>query len=152
MHEAVALAESSSELRDDLELLPWLAVGPIFLRESGTGRGLLDHALATARARAAVGVLPFVLNLIARDHATTDRWALAATSDREAIELARESDQQTPLAFALWGLAWLQARRGREDGCQAYAAEAFRLCEQLGTRLHEVWATAAVGELALGLG
>ena len=152
IHEAVALAESSVDLRNDLQLLHWLAVGPIFLRESGTGRGLLDHALATARARAAVGALPFVLSLIARDHATTDRWTLAETSYREAIELARESDQQTALAFALSGLAWLQARRGREQECRTLVVEALALCDQLGTRLHEVWATAALGELALGLG
>ncbi len=152
IHEAVALAESSAELRNDLQLLAWLAVGPIFLRESAAGRGLLDHAIATARARAAVGALPFVLSLVARDHATTDRWTVAETAYREAIDLARESDQQTALAFALSGLAWLQARRGREEECRAHVAEALALCEQLGTRLHQVWASSALGDLALGLG
>ena len=34
---AVALAEGSDELRDDPDLLPWLAIGPIFLREAGPG-------------------------------------------------------------------------------------------------------------------
>ena len=152
IHEAVALAESSAELRNDLQLLAWLAVGPIFLRESAAGRGLLDHAIATARARAAVGALPFVLSLVARDHATTDRWTVAETAYREAIDLARESDQQTALAFALSGLAWLHARRGREEECRAHVAEALALCEQLGTRLHQVWASSALGDLALGLG
>ena len=45
IHEAIALAENSAELRDDLQLIPWLAVGPLFLREAGTGRPLLEHAL-----------------------------------------------------------------------------------------------------------
>ena len=152
IHEAVALAESSVELRNDLQLLSWLAVGPIFLRESAAGRGLLDHAIATARARAAVGALPFVLSLVARDHATTDRWTVAETCYREAIDLARESDQQTALAFALAGLAWLEARRGSEAECRAHVAEALALCDQLGTRLHQVWGSAALGDLALGLG
>jgi DNA-binding CsgD family transcriptional regulator len=152
IHDAIALAESSAELRDDHQLIPWLAVAPIFLREAGTGRSLLEHALTTARARAAVGALPFVLNLIARDHATTDRWALAEATYREAIDLARETDQQTDLVFGLAGLAWLQARRGREQECRTCAAEALKLCDQLGTRLHEIWATAALGELELGLG
>ena len=67
IHEAVALAEGSAELRDDVELLPWLAVGVISLRESGPARSLLDRALSSARERAAIGALPFVLNLIARD-------------------------------------------------------------------------------------
>jgi hypothetical protein len=88
LREAISLAEASAELHDDLRLLPWLAIGPIFLREAGTGRWLLEHALRTARARAAVGALPFVLDLIARDEATTDRWAVAEATYRESIELA----------------------------------------------------------------
>ena len=152
LREAVALAEGSAELRDDLQLLPWLGLGPIFLRETGAGRTLLEQALRTARARSAVGELPFVLNLLARDQATTDRWAVAEATYREAIDRARESGQQTGLAFATAGLAWLLARRGREQECRACADEALSLSRGLGTRLHEIWATAALGELELGLG
>jgi DNA-binding CsgD family transcriptional regulator len=122
------------------------------LREADAGRSMLEPVLRTARARAAVGALPFVLNLIARDQATTDRWAIAGATYQEAIGLARESGQQTELAFGLAGLAWLQARRGREQECRRCATEALRLSAELGTRLYEVWATAALGELELGLG
>jgi DNA-binding CsgD family transcriptional regulator len=152
VREAVALAENSAEVRDDLGLLPWLAVAPLFLRQGDAGRSLLGHALQAARSRAAVGVLPFALNLIARDQATTDRWAVAEATYREAIDLARESGQQTELAFGLAGLAWLHARRGREAEGRACAAEALGLCQGMGTRLHEIWATAALGELELGRG
>jgi DNA-binding CsgD family transcriptional regulator/tetratricopeptide (TPR) repeat protein len=152
LHEAVTLAENSAEVRGDLRLLPWLAFAPLFLRETGTGRSLLEHSLQMARAHAAVGVLPFALNLIARDRATTDRWAVAEATYQEAIGLARESGQQTQLAFGLAGLAWLQGRRGREQDCRACADEALELCKDLGTRLLEVWATAALGELELGSG
>lgn len=152
IHDAIALVESSPELTNDLQLLPWLAVAPIFLREAGVGRDLLQQALETARERAALGALPFVLNLIARDQATTDRLAVAEATYREATELARESDQRTELVFGLAGLAWLNARRGREQACRSCAAEALELSHELGTRLHEVWATTALGELELGLG
>jgi DNA-binding CsgD family transcriptional regulator len=152
VHQAVALAERSASLRDDLQLIPWLALGPIFLRQTGAGRPLLEHALRTARERAAVGALPFVLNLIARDQAATDRWATAGATYEEAIELARESEQQTELTFGLAGLAWLQARRGRERECRACAAEALGLSQELGMGIHEIWAAAALGELELGLG
>ena len=93
-----------------------------------------------------------MLNLVARDQATTDRWAVAEATYREAIDLARESGQQTELVFGLAGLAWLQARRGRDRECRACAAEALALSRELGTRLQEIWATAALGELELGLG
>ena len=149
---AIALAETAPGLDDDVRLLPWLAVAPIFLRKAQTGRGLLERALDSARARAAIGALPFVLSLIARDQATTDRLAVAEATYREAIELARESDQRTDLVLGLSGLAWLEARRGREPECRAHAAEARALCEELGTRLMEVWLAAALGELAVGLG
>ena len=149
---AIDLAESASELRDDLDLLPWLAVAPIFLRETGSGRTLLDQSLEVARARSALGVLPFMLNLIAIDHATTDRWAVAEATYLEAIGLARETGQQTDLVFGLSGLARLQARRGRETECRANVAEALELSAYLGTRLHEVWAIEALGVLDLGVG
>jgi DNA-binding CsgD family transcriptional regulator len=152
VREAVTLAENSAELRDDLRLLPWLAVAPLFLRHGNVGRSLLGPALQTARSRAAVGVLPVALNLIARDQATTDRWAVAESTYHEAIDLARESGQHTERAFGLAGLAWLHARRGREAEGRAAAAEALELCQGTGMRLHEIWAMAALGELELGLG
>jgi len=152
LHYATELAENSPDLREDLQLMPWLAVGPLFLREAGTERSLLEPVLRTARARTAVGALPFMLNLIARDQATTDRWAIAEASYEEAINLARESGQRTELTFGLAGLAWLQARQGREQECRGCAAEALQLAADLGMRLHEIWATAALGDLELGLG
>ena len=94
----------------------------------------------------------FVLYLLARDQATSDRWAVAEATYQEAIGLARESDQRTDLAFGLVGLAWLQARRGRAQETQALAAEAIQMSADLGARLYEVWANAALGELELGLG
>jgi DNA-binding CsgD family transcriptional regulator len=152
IQEAVALAGASAELRNDLRLVPWMAIAPIFLREAGTGRVLLDHALEVARQHSAIGALPLVLNLIALDHATTDRWAMAEATYLEAIGLARETGQQTDLVFGLSGLARLQARRGREGECQANVEEALALCDRLGTRLHEVWVVEALGMLKLGLG
>jgi DNA-binding CsgD family transcriptional regulator len=152
IHEAITLIERAQELHDDLRLLPWLTLAPIFLRETGVGRSLIEHALKIARERAAVGALVPVLGLLARDQATTDRWAVAESMYREAIELARESDQRTGLTFGLSGLAWLHARRGREQACRQAATEAMAVSVELGTRLYEVWATSALGELELGLG
>ena len=152
LREAVRVAEAAPELREDTRLLPWLVLAPVFLREASTGRELIEQALEAARAQAAVGTMPFALNLIARDQATTDRWAVAEATYSEAIELARETGQQAELAFGLAGLAWLQARRGREPECRALAAEALPPLAELGLGLYEVWTRAALGELELGQG
>jgi DNA-binding CsgD family transcriptional regulator len=151
IHTAIAVAERS-DLLGDARLVRWLALAPMFLREAESGRSLIERALLAARARSAIGELPLVLNLIARDDATTDHWTSAEAAYREAITLARENDQRTDLAFGLSGLAWLLARRGDEEESRALADEALSLSQDLGTELHAIWATAALGDLELGLG
>jgi DNA-binding CsgD family transcriptional regulator len=149
---AVEILEESDELRDDPELLVWSALGPLWLREVHAGRGLIEKAFEHARAHTAVGVLPTLLQHLARDQATTDQWPAAEASYDEAIRLARETGQRTELAASLAGLAWLEARRGQETACREHAAEAATLCEELGVGLHAVWAIQALGDLELALG
>jgi DNA-binding CsgD family transcriptional regulator len=150
--QAVEIIEQSDELRDDPGLLAWAAVGPIWLREAQTGRGLIDRAAERVRAQAALGALPYLLHLLARDQATTDQWAAAATSYDEAIRLGRETGRRVDLAASLAGLAWLEARQGHESPCREHAAEAMKMCEELGVSLYGVWAIHALGDLELGQG
>jgi DNA-binding CsgD family transcriptional regulator len=149
---AVEVVQASAELRADPRLLAWTAMGPIWLREAGETRRLVDAALETARARAAIGALPFLLQHVAHDQAASDRWGAAHASFDEAIRLARETGQQTELAAALAGLAWLEARRGEENACRTLAAETIDLTSRLGVALYEIWAITALGDLELGLG
>lgn len=150
--QAVELLEESDELRDDPGLLVWAAVGPLLLREASTGRELIERASERVRAQGALGALPYLLHLLARDQATTDQWTAAEASYDEAIRLGRETGQRVEVAAALAGLAWLEARQGREANCREHAAEATKLCEQLGMGLFGVWAIQALGDLELGLG
>jgi DNA-binding CsgD family transcriptional regulator len=153
LHEAVAITDTAALADSDSSLLPWIAMGPLFLRESSeSGRAQVDAVLGFARARAAIGTLAFVLDLCGRDQAASDRWRLGEATYLEAISLARESDQQTCLVFALAGLALLQARQGRDGDCRANAAEAMSLSAELGTRLQTLWSLLALGELELALG
>jgi hypothetical protein len=140
---ATLLDEARVETHDPTRLveIDWLA-GRI---AASRGPVMHGHALLTAAAERADGELAVAMLVeaaIARDQATTDRWALAEVSYREAIELARESDQQTQLVLGPAGLAWLDARRGREPECRAGATEALRLSGQRG--LPAVASTAAV--------
>jgi len=127
----------------------WLMLGPLFLRESDTGRTLVRTALDKGRARSAVGTLPGLLFLIARDGATTEHWTSAAADYDEAIGLARELGQTTMLAVLLAGLSWLEARQGHADACRAHAEEALALCARNPVSIAQVWAEYALAELAL---
>jgi DNA-binding CsgD family transcriptional regulator len=150
--EAVEILERSNELRDDPRLLVWAAIGPMWLREAKAGRGPIERAFDEARAQAAVGVMPFLLHHLARDQATTDQWAAAEASYDEAMRLGRETGQRVELAASLAGVAWLEARQGREAPCREHASEAAQLCEELGVGLYSVWSIQALGDLELGLG
>jgi DNA-binding CsgD family transcriptional regulator len=152
LHEAVAIADTTPGVLDDATLLPWLVLDPLFLREAEAGRRRLDAVLSATRERTAIGVLPLVLNLCARDQTMSERWRLGEATYREAIALARESDQRTQLANALAGLAWLQARQGHEQDCRANAAEALSLAQEVGAQLLALWSLTALGELELALG
>jgi DNA-binding CsgD family transcriptional regulator len=149
---AVEVLERSDELRDDPRLLAWAAMGPLWLREVNIGRALADRALAVARRKSAVGVLPFVLTHVALQQAATDRWAEAQAGFYEAIALARETGQRTELGASLARLAWLEARQGRSEQSRLHAAEALSLSRDMGLAVCEVWAIAALGDLELGLG
>jgi DNA-binding CsgD family transcriptional regulator len=149
---AVEVLERSDELRDDPRLLAWAAMGPLWLREVNIGRALADRALAVARSKSAVGVLPFVLTHVALQQAATDRWAEAQAGFYEAIALARETGQRTELSASLARLAWLEARQGRSEQSRLHAGEALSLSRDMGLGVCEVWAIAALGDLELGLG
>lgn len=148
---AVELLASSGELRDDQRRLPWLMTAPLFLRDSASGDEL-RRAVRDVRAEAAVGTLPFLLFHVARDEATTNQWVRAEATYDEAISLARETGQNTELAMSLAGLAWLQARLGREARCRALVAEALPICRAQEIHIGRIWTLFALGELELGLG
>jgi DNA-binding CsgD family transcriptional regulator len=149
---AIDILERSEGLQDDPWLLGWAALGPLWLREAETGRNLLDRAFEEARTRAALGVLPGLLHVLARDEATTDAWLAAQSSYDEAIRLSQETGQSVELAASYAGLCWLEARQGRETSCRSHAEEARRWCAELGLGLYGIWAEQALGDLELALG
>lgn len=135
-----------------LDLDTWLVLGSMFIRDSTTGRDLIQQAVTDRRAESAVGALPHLLFHLARDAATTDRWSGAEADYTEAIALAREFGQTTELAVSLSGLAWLEARQGRAAAATGHAAEADALSRSHDLHLGRIWAEFALGDLALGLG
>ncbi|MEV6272492.1 AAA family ATPase [Kribbella sp. NPDC051936] len=147
---AIALAPSD-ELDRDRRRQVWMVLAALFLRETGTGRTLLQHAMLERREQVALGTLPGLLFVLARDDATTDRWADAEASYDEGIRLSRETGQTTELAMNLAGLAWLMSHQGRVE-CQELAEECLRICAAQEIHLGTVWSLFALGDLELGRG
>jgi DNA-binding CsgD family transcriptional regulator/tetratricopeptide (TPR) repeat protein len=149
---AVRLLERGAPRLRDPRLSPWLVLGVLFLRERGTGREIVAAVVDDLRRRSDLGGLPYLLFLVARDQATGDRWDIAEVNYTEGVQLARETGSTSDLAACLAGLAWLQARQGREDACRAHAAEALEISGPRHLALFQVWSLSALGCLELGLG
>jgi len=127
-------------------------MGPLYLREVDYGRALIDRGVEIVRDHAAVGLLPRLLHRVGRGEAASDRWTAAQAHFAESVALAREAGLRADLGGGLAGLAWLDARLGREESCRANAAEALEICAEIGLTTFEVWVRIALGELELGLG
>ena len=130
----------------------WPLVGPLFLRETGPTRAAMATAVRTVRNRAAVGMLPFLLTLVARDDAGAANWADAEVGYTEAIQIARETGQLNDLALALAGLACLEARRGGSESSRAHASEATQLAARNSAHLARLWTLHAAGDLEAAAG
>lgn len=130
----------------------WELVGPLYLRESGAGRELVQRALTERREAAAIGDLPHLLFHLARADATGDRWTRAEAAYGEAVALARENGQATELAANLAGLCWLHARQGRVEECRAAGAEAREVGAASDVHMAQAWVDLALAELALSVG
>ena len=108
-------------------------------RASRSGGRSPRRAIAASRARSAP-----LLYLLARDAATTDRWPEARASYYEAAELAHHTGQPGEECAALSGLAWLEAREGREESCRAHARRGARAGTRVRSRhLRDVGARGA---------
>lgn len=149
---AVGDLSPDDPLVHDPVVVPWLALCPLFLRESSTGRDLVRTVMAELRRRTDIARLPLLLFQVGRDQATTDRWDLAGASYAEGVELAREAGYTSDLAACLAGLAWLRARQGRDEECRAHAAEALEIGAAQHLGLFQAWAHAALAELDLAHG
>jgi DNA-binding CsgD family transcriptional regulator len=152
IREALALFSDAEELHDDLEVLVWLMIATLFLREGAIGEELCGAALDAVRKRGAVAFLPRVLAFTARDAATRDKWSAGVALYREALAAAAETGHDAERAWTLAALASLQARQGLEEDARANADEAIALSHRLGAAGNLYWATGALADVELGRG
>ena len=153
LHRAVALADGAPELKDDLQLLPWLALGPIFLRKANVGRSALAQALAdragSRRARRApVRAVPARPRPGDLRPLGGRRGHLPGSDQPRARE--RSAHRSRPSASPV--SPGCRPGGGGRRRPERWPPRRSSCAVELGARLDEVWATAALGELELGLG
>jgi DNA-binding CsgD family transcriptional regulator len=139
-------------LADHRSRSAWEVLGPLYLRESGAGRDLVQRSVTERREAGAIGELPHLLFHLARDDATGERWTRGEAAYGEAVALARETGQATELAANLAGLCWLHARQGRVEDCRTTGAEAREIAHAHDVHLAEMWVEFGLAELDLSLG
>lgn len=143
-----ALARPVDEDADAPWRLRWDMIGPLFLRETGHNRQAVVDLLQKVRDRVAVGALPFLLALIAKDLAAATSWTRADELYAEAVRLAEETGHVVDRTLALAGWSLLEARCGRSDQARSHAREALALGVDHDVHLARIWALGALADEA----
>jgi DNA-binding CsgD family transcriptional regulator len=112
----------------------------------------LDHAIASARKRGALGILPYLLGMGAQLDIREGRWTRASALASEAIELADETGQPGYRAWGLVNAAMIEAAQGLEEDCRAHATQALELAHASDIGSLAVYVFSVLGLLELGLG
>ncbi|GAB3442654.1 LuxR family transcriptional regulator [Phycicoccus ginsengisoli] len=143
-----ALAHPVQEGADAPWRLRWDMIGPLFLRETGENRQAVADVLQKVRDRVAVGALPFLLTLIAKDLAAASSWSQSDELYAEAVRLAEETGHVVDRTLALAGWSLLEARCGRVEPARAHALQALALGAEHDVHLARIWALGALADEA----
>jgi DNA-binding CsgD family transcriptional regulator len=152
LDEAFELIDSTPALRDDVRVGALLGVPTTFSRASGEKYAPLHRAVALARERGAVGVLPFALFYVGAEALGSPRWAEAAAAFGEGVRLAREADLPVDEISCLAGLARVEARRDVAEAATAHATEALERSRAAEMVFFEAWALHALADVAWASG
>src|SRR5262249_31484666 len=149
---ALATFDAEHALRTDPRLATRAAIALCWLERSAEARTIVLGALAAARERGALSVLPYSLFIVAWAARRTGAWQEALVSATEGRTLARELGQWAMVAQQHQELAALTAGLGAEEECRAYVAEGMAAADRVGAQYVTETLRASLGLLELGLG
>jgi DNA-binding CsgD family transcriptional regulator len=158
LHEGSPLLERTAASPDDLDA----QLDPLSLLRIGVGLEWLERSreafsnagrdVDQARARGAVGLLPYLLYQQAWHANRAGLLSEGYAAAFEALSLAREMDLWLPRVQSLLVLAAIAAKRGAESECRSFADELEAPLAEAGLHGYRVWLRQSLGLLALGLG
>jgi len=124
----------------------------LFLGDDEAGYQLHRRAAADARTTGALSLLTQVLPRLAHAEIGLGRWAAAAASAQEGLELTRGTGQDDLEAHLLTVLMLLAALRGDENECRSLAARSREFASARRIPYIEEFANWALAMVELGLG
>lgn len=136
----------------DPQQLTFGAIGAQYAGDEVLQHALAARAVASARSRGAVAMLPYALEFLGLSELSANRLAAARAVAGEGLTLARELRQENSVGRHLGILAWTDAVRGEETPCRERCAEALGIAARRGLGLQAALAHWALGLLELTLG
>jgi len=134
------------------EIVGMAAQTSLWIGDFARGAAIADEMVAACRRVSAFGRLPYPLSVRAQAAFRRGGWTTAAQAAGEAAQLARETGQETLLAFSLAYGARVDAGQGRVEEARERIAEALAIAEREradGIAVH-VHAAAALLDLVEG--
>jgi ATP/maltotriose-dependent transcriptional regulator MalT len=132
--------------------LAWAGSAALEIGDDTSARRLFGRLVGMLRDAGAVGLLPEALQRLALAEIADGRFASAGANASEGLRLANDTGQVNCASHHRAILAWVAAVGGDEDVCRQHAREVFRVASAHGLGRQMALATAALGELELGLG
>jgi DNA-binding CsgD family transcriptional regulator len=147
-----AEAIERAERLDDPYSLIWAALTAD--REGSWGDGLphSTRAVALARDRGLVSVLPYALAAQATELIGRSRFDLALSAAQEGRRLSHDTGQQWTASWNLAELGEVEALRGQEDEARAHAEALQQLVTASGATLNRILGERVLGLLELTVG
>ncbi len=149
---AEAIMAATPAILEDPHLTTRGVIGICWLERCAEARPLVQGAVATARARGAVAMLPYTLFMAAWAARRVGDWDEAVSAATEGAVLARDLGQETMVFENIFELIVIGAARGDEAMVREHLEEGLGIAERVGSHyLREaVLAQAALLELTMG--
>ena len=141
-----------AEALDEPRALMWTGGGAAFVGDRRRSLRALDRAIALARERGVLGLLPHALGLRGNLAIWDGRLPEAGADADEAVRLADDIGAENARALPLTTLAWLKGLRGEEEECRRLVDDVLELATERGLALPAASATWSIAQLELAMG
>ena len=152
LRSAIAMAGYAQLLDGPPLVWRWALEAPLFLREARTARESFGARRVRARSRRRGRALARCSSCSRATRPRPIAGPRRAPATTRPPSSREQTGQPSEECAALSGLAWLEAREGREETCRAHAAGRSSRRASYGRGFYEAWALAALGDLELALG